>query len=118
MADDSVKSMVKSLLADDPTYQCLTSSTSDIQLSGCIRDFLSRKPQYMLRIMNVLPSGTTTEANRGRDVPLSFRLLCSYKEKSLIPLQPWVTMSHIVRSLRRGKMRYSYSNGRPITGSG
>ena len=62
MADDSVKSMVKSLLADDPTYQCLTSSTSDIQLSGCIRDFLSRKPQYMLRIMNVFPSGTTTEA--------------------------------------------------------
>lgn len=61
MADDSVKSMVKCLLADDPTYQCLTSSTSDIQLSGCIRDFLSRKPQYMLRIMNVLPSGTTTE---------------------------------------------------------
>ena len=58
MSDDSVKSMVRSLLADDPTYQCLTSSTSDIQLSGCIRDFLSRKPQYVLRIMNVLPSGT------------------------------------------------------------
>ena len=57
MSDESVKSMVKSLLADDPTYQCLTSSTSDIQLSGCIRDFLSRKPQYVLRIMNVLPSG-------------------------------------------------------------
>jgi hypothetical protein len=61
MADDSVKSMVKTLLADDPTYQCLTSSTSDVQLSGCIRDFLSRKPQYMLRIMNVLPSGASSQ---------------------------------------------------------
>ncbi len=50
MQDDAARTFALALLKDDPTYSCLMSSTSDVQVESCLRNFFSQHPQYLLRL--------------------------------------------------------------------
>lgn len=50
MQDDAARTFAMALLKDDPTYSCLSASTSDTQVQSCLRNFFSQRPQYLLRL--------------------------------------------------------------------
>ena len=50
MQDDAARTFAMALLKDDPTYSCLSASTSDTQVESCLKNFFSQRPQYLLRL--------------------------------------------------------------------
>lgn len=50
MQDDAARTFAMALLKDDPTYSCLSASTSDILVESCLKNFFSQRPQYLLRL--------------------------------------------------------------------
>ena len=73
--NEGAQAMVKSMLMDDPTYACLSSSGNDTQFDACFRDFFTRNPNYLLRLSTLMPK----KASEPGTQPVTGRLdaLCS-----------------------------------------
>lgn len=54
------KEMAKKMMTDDKAYTCLHNSTSSAQYDACFRDYFSRNPQFLLRLVDAFPDDKKT----------------------------------------------------------
>lgn len=54
------KEMAMKMMTDDKAYTCLQSSNSSAQYDACFRDYFSRHPQFLLRLVDAFPDDKKT----------------------------------------------------------
>lgn len=55
-SDPNVQQTVKTMLMDDPTYSCLSQSSNGTQFDICFKDYFSKHPQFLLRLVDAFPN--------------------------------------------------------------
>ena len=57
-SNENAKKTVYKMLMDDGTYSCLNGSSNQSQFDLCFKDYFSRNPQFLLRLVDAFPNGS------------------------------------------------------------